>query len=280
MEIFQPKSIISLQNLLSQEGIYKLKKTFIKENRMIDESSWQIEDDDRGIIAYYDSQDATWKNINFEDKLVETLELSVNDIKREIDFYSAKLEGREKIKFWYSILDSLEYIEEVNPFFKGLFPACSKALDEIESYLDVRYKFRKKSNFHSKSYFVLKSEDHLKDLKKVYYFLCDEEYLDSEMYNFDEFSSVFSSRITEDKLIFECESKLIVCILDNMAFLFKNFKPTRIAQSGRFLTADKKVKKSTVINTVWYYRYRSRLKQLPDIDTQKINEFFFNLSSK
>lgn len=104
---------------------------------------------------------------------------------------------------------------------------------------------------------------------KIFNFITDELYLDSEIFDFSDFYSVLNDRETEVKLIFNCSTKVMVCFLNELSNLFSDFTRKRIDESGRFLS-----KSNTIIRESNFNATLNRIKNKPNNNLDKMKRFF------
>lgn len=226
-------SVVILQNLMSFKNIERLKQEFINLNFNKEEPPYNV-DYDKGILYYFDSSDGKTVEKRFENHLKEVLWQTTNDIKAEIDLSNALYTNKEKLNFWRTILKSFDYIQDNNPEVINTFPISLKPFEEIKDYLQVKYHFVEKPLFDLNSYFSLKSKYRRADLEKVFDFITNEDYLNSEHFEFTDFYSVLNDKEADIKLKFNCSTEVMVCFLNELSNLFSDLTRKRIAESGRF----------------------------------------------
>lgn len=274
MEQFESKVIIELENLLSSKRIQILKSDFIKKNLSKEDPPLDI-DSQKGVLYFYNSHDDYQYEIKFEDYLSKILFQKTNQLKSEIQDSNILLSNGEKKRYWQSILETFKYTQDCNQDTYDLFPVCYKPNEVIQKYLNNKYQYNPISQFEGSSYFTLKPKYSLNDLKKIFEFLTDELFLDDEIYSFDDFTSVFNDLDTKIYLSFNCETSIIIRILDKIIPLFTDLTIKRIEESGRFLTKKTDNKPSKPITTSIYYTNRNRGNKPQIINNiRKIENFF------
>lgn len=274
MKKFNPTALVELQNLLSVKNIERMRDDFIKKSIDPDESPYEI-DYEKGLVYYFDGHKGRLVPYKFENTLKKNLWKHTNNLKSEIDTSSSLLNNKEKIKYWQSILNSFEYIQEESQSVFEIFPICNKPKETIQEYLAKKYKYNPISQFKGVSFFTLKPKYSNSDLQKIYIFITSELFLDDEIYSFEDFKSVFDESETKNKLVFNCETPIIINILDNLKHLFTDFTRNRIEESGRFLTKPGIKKCSNLINVGIYQSNLKRGKK-PELlkNIQKVKDFF------
>lgn len=268
MEKPQFNSVIVLQNLMSSNNIERLKQDFIKNNFQEEEPPFDI-DYKQGILYYFDSYLGKTIEKRFEDYLKELLWQATNAIKAEIDLSNSLFSNKEKINFWKTILNSFDYIKEKDSEVIINFPISLKPFAEIEEYLERKYHFIQNPQFGTNSYFTLKPKYGKRDLEKIFDFITEELYLDSEIFDFSDFYTVLNEEETNVKLTFNCSTKILVCFLDEFSNLFTDFKRKKIEESGRFLS-----KSNTTITEGNFNTTVSRIKNESSTDLDKVRHFF------
>lgn len=253
---------------MSSKNIERLKKNFFKSNIQREDPSFNI-DNERGVLYYFDSYIGKTVEKRFEDDLKELLWQATNDIKAEIDLSNILYTNKEKLNFWKTILKSFDYIQENNPEVISTFPISLKPFEEIKDYLERKYHFVQDSQFDLNSFFSLKPKYKKEDLIKVFNFITDELYLDSEIFDFTDFYSVLNDKETEIKLTFNCSTEVMVCFLNELSNLFSDFTRKRIAESGRFLS-----KSNSVISTDNFNTTINRIKNKQNNELDKVRGFF------
>ncbi|TXD47780.1 hypothetical protein [Polaribacter sp. IC073] len=276
MDKFNPVAIIELENFLIDKNIERLKTNFIKRNFCNEDKPENI-DYEKGILYHYDSYKNDLVSTKFEDFLKEELWSITNNIKSEIDLSNALLNNKEKTKYWQSISISFDYIKTRNTTVFDLFPVCYKPQETIIEYLQNKYQYDSLSLFEGVSFFTIKPKYTKIDLKKIYTFITEELFLDDEIYSFDDFVSVFFEEKTNQTLVFNCETPVIVNILDNVKLLFTDLTRKRIEESARFLTKPGAKKASKIITVNNYQSSLNRAKK-PELtlNIKKVKHFFKN----
>ena len=214
MSEFKPKAIVKLQNFITSANIESLIKKFIKKKFHKENPPTDI-NYDKGILFYYNSDTDKSEEIRFEDELKKMLWNLTNEIKSEIDSSNFILTSKEKFKFWEAIIKSFDFIRNHNIEIISLFPVCVNPFKEIENYLEEKYKFSLASEFDKNNYFKIKSKYLVSDLHKIYDFISGESYIDDELFSFSDFISVLFDKQTDVRLIFNCRTEIMVCILDS-----------------------------------------------------------------
>ena len=276
MNEFNPKSIVLLQNTLSQKNIERLVRKFI-DKKITAENYPDKLDEQKGILFFYDSYINDFIEVKFENELKEILWKITNNIKTEIDLSNTYLNNSEKLKFWNNILKSFDYINRNSIEVLSLFPVCKNPLEEIENYLSNKYQFTNKSIFES-SYFTLKPKYTQKDIQDIYNFITSELYLDDESFNFQDFYSSLFNYDSDVKLIFNCSTEIMVTILNEFSKLFTDFSRKKIEESGRFRTKNNIPIKVDNINTT-INRLKNNKYKKSSRDISKIIEFFSTYSN-
>lgn len=262
-------SVNILQNLMSFKNIERLKNEFINRYLQQDESDYSLSDFSKGILYYFDTIDGEIVVKKFEDELNEILWQTTNEIKSEIDLSNTFLTEKQKLKFWKSILKSFDYIQYKNPEVIDTFPISLKPFEEIKKYLEEKYSFMEKPQFDLNSYFSLKSKYQRTDLEKIFDFITNEDYLNSELFDFTDFFSVLNDIETDIKLKFNCSTEVMVCFLNELSNLFSDLTRKRIAESGRFLS-----KSNTIISMDSFNTTISRIKNKQNNQLNKVRQFF------
>lgn len=274
MEIFQPKAIVDLQNTLSTNNIERLKSEFVRKNYHPEDPPLDI-NQEKGILYCYNSHSDSEYELKFEDSLSQILLHQTNKLKSEIDQSNILLNSNKKKRYWQDIINAFEYIQKKNQDVFDLFPVCYKPQETIKNYLSEKYQFNPISQFEGASFFTIKPRYNQADLRRVYNFITEELFLDDESHSFEDFMSVFNDIETNSLLAFNCETPLIVRILEHMKPMFSDFTTKRIDESGRFFTKKGESKLSKPITANIYYSNKKRGKK-PQLkkDLEKIEGFF------
>lgn len=263
MDNFQSTAIVNLQNFLHTTNIERLIKRFIKKHVNEEEQPFNI-DSSKGIISYYSAISDEVLETKFETELKDLLWKFTNDIKSEIDLSNVKLTNKERVKFWNNILKSFDYIEKTHYDVISTFPICLKPSEEINNYLKNKYQFPLEINNDSPSYFNLKRNYSRKDLKSIYDFMDEFSFIDADYFTFDEFYSLLSYRESSEQLKLKTSTEVLVCILEELSFLYTDMTRRKIEESGRFLTKSGKV--LSVSN------YENTIKRIKSKNNQNLND--------
>lgn len=274
MEIFQPKAIVDLQNTLSTNNIERLKSEFVRKNYHPEDPPLDI-NQEKGIFYCYDSHSDSEYELKFEDSLSKILLHQTNKLKSEIDQSNILLNSNKKKRYWQDIINAFEYIQNKNQAVFDLFPVSFKPQETIKKYLFEKYHFNPLSQFEGVSFFTVKRRYSLNDFESIYDFLTNEMFIDDEIHSFEDFKSVFNDIETNSSLTFNCETPLIIRILEKMKPMFSDFTTKKIEESGRFLTKQRKNKLSKPI-TVSIYNSNKKRGTKPELikNLEKISNFF------
>ncbi|WP_452219971.1 hypothetical protein [Lacinutrix salivirga] len=268
MNTFQPTAIVNLQNFIHPTNVERLINKFIKKYINEEEQPLNI-DYSKGIISYYSAINNEVLETKFETELKELLWKITNDIKSEIDLSNVKLNNKEKFKYWNTILNSFEYIEDDNFEVISTFPICLKPSEEIKDYLKKKYQFPLELENNEVSYFTLKPKYSRKDLQKIYDFMDDNLFIDADEYSFEDFYSVLNYIEIKETVRFNTSTENIVCLLNEMSNLFIDLTRKRIEESERF-----KTKSGAILSVSNYESTINRIKNKSNSDLDKIRAFF------
>ncbi|CAM3980737.1 hypothetical protein FLAN108750_02980 [Flavobacterium antarcticum] len=265
---FQPSAIVKFQNFLSTDNIDHLIEEFIKKNINEEEQPFHV-DSSRGIVTYYNSINNDFEETKFEEQLSELLLRITNEIKTEIELSNIKLNKKELLKYWNGLLNSFDYIEANNSRVINNFPACLKPALEIKSYLKEKHSFPLENDNYGGSYFTLKPKYSRADLLKIYSFIEDNAFINSDEYSFEDFYSLLNY-VSEDIVMqFDCSTEIMVSLLDHLSTLFTDFTRKKIEQSGRF-----KTKSGTILSVSNYDNTIRRVAKKNSSELNIVHDFF------
>lgn len=274
MSDFRPQALTKIQNVLKESYINALKSEFIINNTHPEDLPVNI-DDDKGVLEFWDNHEGKFYEVKFEDNLDGILWNATQELISEINSSVIHLNQSQKTRYWNLISSTFENIERQNQSLFKQFPVCSNPKNHILRHLEKNFDYSPVSKFYDNSYFTYKeSKYEINDFRRVYKFLAKEYFIDDEI-TYDEFFSVFNDKETTCKITFNCETPVIISILEGIKLFFNDFTPKRIAESARFFTKPGKFKQSTPI-TVSIYNTNIKRGKKPGIISKKkmIQEFF------
>jgi hypothetical protein len=275
MSDFLPKALLNIQNLIKEKNVNRLKSEFIQDNSHPENLPINI-DEEKGFLEFWNDHSEKFYKLKFEDYLDGILWNATQELISEINSSDINLNQLQKIKYWSLICSTFENIEKNNQPLFMQFPICKKPMDQVLNHLKNYFCYNPVSKFSDNSLFTFKDSKYkLAQFETVYDFLTTEYFIDAEIITFKEFFSVFNDEKTTNTIVFNCETPVIIEILEQIKIFFEDFTRKRIAESARFFTKPGTSKQRTPI-TVSIYNTNIKRGKKQEIVTnkKKIQQFF------
>ena len=246
MDSFNVRALIELENFYKPENIYRLRDSFIREN--IHEENFPNDiDKEKGILTFYDSHDSRFYESKFEDKVLDPLlwELTTK-LKEEVVQSDLLLTMKGRNSYFSRILNKFDTLSENYESCFALFPILNNPKREIESYLSMNFNYSKVANDFGQSYFEIKPDISIRDLKNIYSFLFeghrlrDNGYINDLEVSEEIFLSVLSDAEPNDFIKFNCSTEIASVILRELQALFNKLNFTTVGKSQKFMSKNDK----------------------------------------
>lgn len=246
----------ALQNILTFKNIEILKESFIVEKIKKHDPSVTL-NQEFGILEYYDVYKDDFITLKFENHLTQILWNETQNCKEAIDSTFILLDSIKMKKFIKYIKLTIKYIENNERELLLKFSVCKKPLQEVTTYLSDKYNINFDNNIainNSESLFKVKEGVSNKKFNSLYDITIRYNIIDDDKISEGNYIMALTHKITNEKIIFDCNNGLAMMYLEKISVLFDNLTGKTIESSGRFYT-----KRETQISESNYYKAKKNI---------------------